>query len=314
MAESKKLPTTELEAVRYFADPEVCVEFVSNLRWPDGAVCPNCEGREHSYLTTRRLWKCKSCKKQFSVKVGTIFEDSAIPLDKWLVAIWKIANSKNGVSSHELGRSLGLTQKSAWFVNHRIRLAMQTGTFNKLDGEIEVDESYIGGKARNMHRDRWLAKSQGLGRGRAKQVKTLAVGILQRDGRVRAAVLPDTKKPTLHTHVQEHVAEGATIYTDSLNSYIGLEWKGYEHKIVDHAKLYVDGRIHTNGLENFWSLVKRGLHGTYVSVQPFHLFRYLDERAFTYNERDLSDLGRFQKVIRAAVGRRLTYAELTGRA
>lgn len=189
MAESQKLPTTLQEAIIYFADPDVCVRFLADLRWPDGPVCPNCDGREHSYLTTRRLWKCKNCKKQFSVKVGTVFEDSALPLSKWLPAVWMIANSKNGISSHELGRALGMTQKSAWFVLHRIRLAMQSGSFNKLDGEIEVDESYIGGKARNMHRDRWHAVSKGKGSGRSA-AKALAVGVLQRDGQVRAAVLP----------------------------------------------------------------------------------------------------------------------------
>ena len=131
-------PRTLIEAIRHFSDPDVCVAFVASLRWPDGPVCPKCEGTEHSYLTTRRLWKCKTCKRQFSVKVGTIFEASPIGLDKWLAAIWLIANSKNGISSHELGRSVGLTQKSAWFVLHRVRLAMQTGSFAKFSGEIEV--------------------------------------------------------------------------------------------------------------------------------------------------------------------------------
>src|SRR6266545_5383233 len=149
------LPSTLLEAVRYFSDLDVATEYVAKLRWPSGPVCPNCGGLDHSFLKTRRIWKCKACKRQFSVKVGTIFEDSALGLDKWLPAVWLIANSKNGISSHELGRALGTTQKSAWFMLHRIRLAMQTGSFHKLDGEVEVDETYIGGKARNMHkRDR----------------------------------------------------------------------------------------------------------------------------------------------------------------
>src|SRR6058998_609267 len=148
---TKPLPKTLLEATRYFSDLDVCIDFVAKLRWPDGPICPRCEGREHSYLTTRRLWKCKACKKQFSVKVGSIFEDSAIPLDKWMIAIWLIANSKNGISSHELGRALGIAQKSAWFVNHRISLAMQEGSFEKFDGEVEVDETFVGGKAVNMH-------------------------------------------------------------------------------------------------------------------------------------------------------------------
>jgi transposase-like protein len=305
----KPLPKTLVEAIRYFADPEICVQYVASLRWPDGPVCPSCGGTEYSYLTTRRVWKCKACKRQFSVKQGTIFEDSAIPLDKWLASIWLIANSKNGVSSYELGRAVGMTQKSAWFVLHRIRLAMQTGSFDKFDGGIEVDETFIGGKARNMHK----ADRERRMKGRGWQGKTTVAGVLQRGGRVKAHVIEQPSRRVLHRHVREHVTEGATVYTDSLRSYSGLEEYGYDHRAVDHAERYVDGRVHTNGLENFWSLLKRGLNGTYVSVQPFHLFRYLDERAFAFNERHLDDLGRFECVLRTIAGRRLTYAQLTGR-
>src|SRR3954467_13156135 len=192
MAERNGLPETLLEAIRYFADRDVANDFVASLRWPDGPVCPGCGGVEYSYLTTRRLWKCKECKKQTSVKVGTIFEDSALGLDKWLPAVWLIANSKNGISSHELARALGITQKSAWFMLHRIRLAMQTGSFDKLDGEVEVDETYIGGKARNMHksvRDRKTAEGWGTG-------KAIAFGMRQRGGEVRATVVPNTRQHT----------------------------------------------------------------------------------------------------------------------
>jgi transposase-like protein len=302
-------PQTLLEATRYFADPEVCVQFVAGLRWPDGPVCPRCNGREHSYLTTRRLWKCKACKKQFSVKVGTIFEDSAIPLDKWLIAVWLIANSKNGISSHELARALGVSQKSGWFVLHRIRLAMQVGSFDKFDGEIEVDESYIGGKARNMHKHVRKQRITGTG----GKDKAIVLGLKQRGGKVHATVIADTTKATLYPPVQKYVEPGSSVYTDTLPSYRGLA-SDYDHRTIDHAEAYVDGRVHTNGLENFWSLLKRGLHGTYISVQPFHLFRYIDERCFTFNEREQDDLDRFKTVLRAVAGRRLTYAELTGKA
>ncbi len=305
----KALPTTLLEAIRYFSDPDVCVEYVAKLRWPHGPVCPRCDGTEHSYLTTRRLWKCKGCKKQFSVKLGTIFEDSPIGLDKWLAAVWLIANSKNGVSSHELGRAIGITQKSAWFVLHRIRLAMQSGSFDKLDGEVEVDETFIGGKARNMHKAERVRKITGTG----GKDKAVVVGTRQRGGgEVRAAVVPNTKRQTLQGHVRENVEPGATVYSDSLRSYAGLD-ADYAHKVVDHAVEYVCGQVHTNGIENFWALLKRGLHGTYVSVEPYHLFRYLDERMFTYNERALSDLGRFATVLGCVAGRRLTYAALIGK-
>jgi transposase-like protein len=308
MDESKNPPRTLIEAIRYFSDQNVCVEFVARLRWPAGPVCPRCGGTEHSNLTTRRVWKCKACKKQFSVKVGTIFEDSPLGLDKWLPSVWLIANSKNGISSHELGRALGITQKSAWFMLHRIRLAMQTGSFEKFAGTVEVDETFIGGKARNMHKYIRARKITGTG----GKDKTIVTGVLNRGGEVRATVVSDRTRATLQGQVRQHVAPGATVYTDALESYSGLRGE-FTHETVDHAEEYVRGQVHTNGVENFWALVKRGLHGTYVSVEPFHLFRYLDERVFTYNMRDLTDLGRFTAVLDAVTGRRLTYAALTGR-
>lgn len=307
MSTEKSLPTSLLEAIRYFADLDICTEFVAGLRWSNGPICPRCEGTSHSYLTTRRLWKCKACKKQFSVKVGTIFEDSPLGLDKWLPSVWLIANSKNGVSSHELGRALGVTQKSAWFMLHRIRLAMQTSSFEKFKGTVEVDETFIGGKARNMHKSERARKIHGTG----GMDKTMVVGTLNRGGQVRAAVAPDRNKSTLQGQVRDNVAPGAKVYTDSLGAYTGLSGD-FEHETVDHAVEYVRGQVHTNGIENFWSLLKRGLHGTYVSVEPFHLFRYLDERVFTYNMRDLTDLGRFTAVLGMVSDRRLTYADLTG--
>jgi transposase-like protein len=304
----KPLPQTLLQAVRYFADPDICVEFVAKLRWPDGPVCPNCDGTEHYFLTTRRLWKCKNkaCRKQFSVKVGTIFEDSAIPLDKWLTAIWLIANAKNGISSHELGRSIGLTQKSAWFVLHRIRLAMQTGTFQKFDGEVEVDETFVGGKAKNMHKGAREKKIRGTG----GMDKTIVVGARSRGGNVRAAVVPDRNAASLVPFVRDHVTPGATIYTDAHQPYKQLR-DDYKHEITDHVAGYAVGKITTNRIENFWALLKRGLAGSYVAVDPQHLFRYVDERVFTFNLRNFSDLERFQTVLGRAAGRRLTYAELT---
>lgn len=304
-----KLPETLIEAIRYFADLDVCTEFVAQMRWPDGPVCERCGGVEHSYLTTRRLWKCKGCKRQFSVKVGTIFEDSPLGLDKWLPAVWLVANSKNGISSHELGRSLGVTQKSAWSMLHRIRLALQAGGFDKIDGIAEIDETFIGGKARNMHKHVRERKITGTG----GKDKAIVVGALERGGKVRAAVAADRTRATLHGYVRDNVTPGATVYTDSLNSYTGLD-RDYAHATVDHAEKYVDGQVHSNGIENFWSLLKRGLHGTYISVQPFHLFRYLDERVFTFNHRDLTDLGRFAVALGSVSERRLTYTELTGKA
>jgi transposase-like protein len=306
----RKKPTNLLEAVRYFADLDICTEFVADLRWPNGPFCPRCGGREYSYLTTRRLWKCKACKRQYSVKLGTIFEDSPLGLDKWLPAIWLAANSKNGISSHELARALGITQKSAWFMLHRIRLAMQTGSFEKFSGTVEVDETFIGGKARNMHK---AVKARKI-KGQTGYVgKTTVLGMIERGGRVRAEVIPDTTRGTMHRRVSRHIERGSAVYTDALPSYSGLD-ADYVHEVVDHAERYVDGQVHTNYIENFWALLKRGLHGTYVSVQPFHLYRYLDERVFTFNMRELDDCDRFESVLRTVAGRRLTYAEVTGHA
>ncbi len=216
---TKKLPTTLIEAVRYFSELDVATEFLAKLRWPNGPTCPRCESKEYSFISTRRVWKCKGCKKQYSVKVGTIFEDSPIGLDKWLPAIWLVANCKNGISSHEMHRSLGVTQKTAWFMLHRIRLAMQTGTFRKLSGEVEVDETFIGGKARNMHVEKRKRRITGTG----GKDKTIVVGILERGGKVRTSVVPSRKKKALQAEVRKHVEAGSALYTDALLSYEGLE-------------------------------------------------------------------------------------------
>lgn len=263
------LPKNLIEAIRYFADPDVSVEFVAKLRWPNGPECPRCNSGAYSYLSTRRMWKCRDCKKQYSVKVGTIFEDSPISLDKWLAAIWMVANSKNGVSSYEMARSIGITQKSAWFLNHRIRLALQNGSFDKFDGEVEVDETFIGGKARNMHAH---VRRQKITKGRGGLNMTAVAGVMQRPtggrpSQVRASVVRDRSRETLHGLVRSNVERGAAVYTDGHNPYRGLG-VDFKHETVDHAVEYVIGRVHTNGIENFWALLKRGLHGTYVQVAP----------------------------------------------
>ena len=248
-----------------------------------------------------------------SVKVGTIFEDSALPLDKWLIAMWMIANCKNGVSSYEVGRALGITQKSAWFVLHRIRLAMQSRSFVQLGGngkEVEVDETFIGGAARFMHADKRKRRITETG----TKDKIAIQGILERGGEVRATVVGNRKKHLLQTNIRTHVKAGSAIYTDALMSYQGLKHQGFEHQVIDHAERYVDGQVHTNGLENFWSLFKRQLKGTYISVEPFHLFRYLDEQVFRYNYRKLAhDGARFEYVASHVIGKRLTHDELTGK-
>jgi len=297
-----------VEAIRFFSDPATCVKYLAERRWPDGPVCPKCGGKQHSYLSTRFLWKCRECKKQFSVKVGTIFEDSPLGLDKWLPAVWLLTSSRNGVSSMELHRSLGVTQKTAWFMTHRIRYAMQTGSFNKACGQVEVDETFIGQKARNMHKHVRSRKITGTG----GKDKTMVVGVMERGGIVRATVVESRKKKPLQSLVKEHVEPGAQLFTDALKSYEGLDAE-YVHQIVDHAVEYVKGHVHTNGMENFWSHLKRTIYGTYIFVAPFHLFRYLDEQTFRFNNRDMADDLRFRLSLRTISGRRLTYKELTGK-
>jgi len=282
------------------------------MRWPDGPVCPACSHKEHYYLKSQRRWKCKECYKQFSVKVGTIFEDSALGLDKWLAALWMLVNCKNGISSYEVARDLGISQKSAWFMMHRLRRALQRGSLMKVGGggsEVEVDETFIGGKARNMHLDKRQRRITGTG----GKDKTAVMGILERDGEVRTIVVPNRRRNVLQEEVKKHVAAGTALYTDALLSYDGLA-NDYAHKVIDHAESYVDGRVHTNSLENFWSLLKRGISGTYVSVEPFHLFRYLDEQTFRYNNRkEMNDADRFNLALSQIAGKRLTFAELTGK-
>lgn len=304
-------PETLLEAVRYFSDSENALRFFVGIRWPNGVRCPQCNSDKVTYLANAKVWKCKTPhpKQKFSAKVGTIFEDSPIGLDKWLPAMWLACNCKNGVSSYELHRALGVTQKTAWFMLHRIRLAMQNGFLgSKFKGEVEADETYIGAKARNMH---WQKRT---GVGHAGLKKTAVQGILERtkDGnpsRVVLKVVGTTRRPELCGNVRQHVSEGATVCTDALMSYDDLE-RDYDRQVIDHAESYAHGRVHTNGLENFWSLLKRALHGTYVNVEPFHLFRYLDEQSFRFNERKDTDEGRFVTALTSVVGKGIRYAKL----
>jgi transposase-like protein len=302
-------PQTLVQAVKYFGNPDNALKFMVSIRWPDGVVkCPTCGSDKVSFLSTRRTWKCKAShpKQQFSVKVGTIMEDSPIGLDNWLCAFWLIANCKNGISSYELAKDLGVTQKTAWFMNHRIRLAMQeSGTLEMMKGQVEVDETFIGGKARNMKHSK---RKEIIGRHGHK--RSPFVG---KTSRVKLKVVKTTKRKELWSEVEKGVQKGAEVFTDSLKSYEGLDEQEYVHKVIDHAECYAKGEVHTNGLQNFWSLLKRGILGTYVSVEPFHLFRYLDEQAFRFNERKDNDAGRFIKAVAGYIGKGLRYAKLTGK-
>jgi transposase-like protein len=303
-------PSTLMEAIRHYADADNALGEVADSRWPKGVTCQHCGADSPMFLKTRRIWKCSKCRKQFSIKTKSVFEDSPIPLDKWLTATWMVANCKNGISSYEIMRATGVTQKTAWFMLHRIRLAMQDEvTGGKLSGEVEVDETFIGGKARNMHAEAKARKIQGR---RGPDGKAIVAAVLERGGKVRARVMDNRKKKGLHAIVNENVETGSGLYTDALKSYDGLS-EEYKHQVIDHAIEYVRENVHTNGLENFWSLLKRGINGTYVSVEPYHLFRYVDEQAFRFNNRsDIDDYGRFKLVLSQLAGKRLTYEALIG--
>ncbi len=306
MEKQSNFPRTLKEAIEYFKDPDNSLNFMVALRWSDGVTCPHCESKRVSFLKSRRIWKCLDCRKQFSVKVGTIFEDSPISLDKWLCALWLKANSKNGISSYEISRDLGVTQKTAWFMTHRINCAMQTKTFAKLSGTVEADETFVGGLARNMHRERRNRVITGTG----GKNKTAVMGLLERNGEVIAKVIPDMTRTTIQQIVRDNVQKGSDLFTDAHKGYRGLN-RDYNHQAVDHLVEYVRGQVHTNSIENFWSLWKRCIKGTHIHLSEKHMLRYLDEETFRYGNRTLNDAGRFLLTAQSVIGRRLTYKTLT---
>jgi len=322
-------PTTLQQAIQIFSDYENCREFMVALRWPDGKVrCPRCDSDKVGYLDKARVYVCYAGHKKakFSLKVGTVFEDSPIPLEKWLPCVWMLVSAKNGMSSWELHRALGVTQKSAWFMLHRIRAALKTGGFGHMtklggdSGPVEVDETFVGGRIANMHKSKKVKLQQIRGEQNEPSHlnNTIVQGFLDRELRqVRAKVIPNVKRETLQNGVLREVKHGSAVYTDEAPGYDGLREK-FIHDVVNKMETYVDGQVHVNGMENFWSLLKRTLKGTYVAVEPFHMQRYLDEQIFRFNTRatrdnPLNDADRFTLALSQIVGKRLTYAELTGK-
>lgn len=303
------LPKTLTEAIRYFSDEKTCVEFLETYRWDGKPYCPKCGSDNVAKLTSRPAYRCreKGCKKGFSMKTGTIMEDSALPITKWLPAIWMLVTDRNGISSHELGRGLGINQRSAWHLAHRIREAIENGSFTKLSGVVEIDESFIGGKAQFKHgyRNRMRSPKDPF------EGKTTVMGMIERGGEFRGKVVENRRRKHLEPEVLVNVEPGATVYTDSLMSYYKLR-DVYNHGWVDHNKTFVEGSIHTNTMENFWSCFKRAIKGTYIHIASFHTDRYLDEQAFRYNNRKDSDFGKFSKAVSLIFGKRLTWKELTG--
>jgi transposase-like protein len=309
-------PTTLREAITYFADADRAHAFISKLRFPNGLACPRvgCGSANVGTIATRRMIQCRECKKQSSVKVGTIFEDSPLGLDKWLPAMWMLAGDRNGVSSHELGRAIGVTQKTAWFMLHRIRLAMRERSLSPLSGEVEADETFVGGKTRATGFN--PATGHHTLKGGPFAGKATVFGMVERKqpgrprNRVRATVVPNHKASSLMPVLRLNVLPGSVLYTDALRSYRQADGE-YIHRFIDHSLRFAEGRVHTNTIENFWSCVKRTLHGTYIAPRAFHLNAYLDESVFRFNNRELPDGARLEEALKGVEGRRVTYAELT---
>jgi transposase-like protein len=306
-----------MDAIRYYSDEQVCINTVASLRWPDGKpVCPKCgvaEGdRKHYWLATQKRWKCYSCRKQFSVKVDSVFEDSPLGLDKWMVALWMLCNCKNGVSSHEISRELGIAQQHAWHLLHRLRLALHLPEGEKLGGVVEADECFVGGRIGNMHQSK---RAQMGGKTRGTKGKAVVIGMVERGGRVRAIVSVDRSQSTIRPLIAANLAKDATLISDEWGGYVGSH---QNHEVINHAIEYVNEHIHTNSIENFWSLLRRALGGTYVSVEPIHLQKYIHEEVYRFNLRSrknekITNADRFALALSNVGGQSLTWKELTGK-
>jgi transposase-like protein len=314
MASKIAYPKTLSEAIRLYADPLIAHDFVVALRWPNGVACPRygCGSADVHFISTRRTWRCNECKRQFSTKVGTIFEESPLGYDKWLPAVWLITNAKNGISSCEIARALAVTQKTAWFMLHRIRAAMASGTFAKFAGPVEVDETYVGGLVKSMNAKR---KANLQVRGPGGKGKAAVLGIRERNtaerkGKIRAFVLPFVDRENLQGRIRKHVEPGTEVHTDGHPGYRGLSPE-YVHHVIDHAYEYVRENVHTNSIESFFSVLKRTIKGTYIAPRPFHLQAYIEEQVHRFNDREKTDGERFPVVVKQSDGVRLTYKALT---
>jgi len=294
-----------------FTDPIAAATYLESIRWQNAPVCPHCGvvDEKHYRLKsdTRKLWKCRACRKQFTVTVGTLFESSHIPLQKWLLAFFLLCSSKKGMSAHQLHRMLGVTYKSAWFMAHRIRYAMEQPPFARpLEGVVEADETYVGGKERNRKRQ---DKQKKTGRGTDK---TPVVVLVERGGTARSFRMANVTGDELKGAIRRNVAREARIMTDSFASYRGLGKEFASHEFVSHSDgEYVRGDVHTNTAENYFSILKRGIDGTYHHISEAHLPRYLAEFDFRYNNRigvGIDDAERTRRALAGVVGKRLTYA------
>jgi transposase-like protein len=289
-----------------FPDEQSCIDHLRSIRWRDGEFCPYCGDNRVYHFSDRKTFKCGACRQRFSIKVGTIFEDTKLPLRKWFMAIWLITNHPKGIASTTLAKDLKVTQKTAWFVLHRLRHAARTNSFNApLKGDVEADTTFVGGKEKNKHADKKTPGSQGGAN------KSVVLGVIERDGELRALHVADAKAKTLQGNVRKNVRRRSAILTDEDSAFLGLS-DDYNHMTVNHSKgeyVRLGGFVHTNGIESVWAFLKRQIIGIHHWVSPKHLQRYVDEMSWRFNRRDMKVTARMNSLFGCVEGR-LRYREL----